>query len=101
MRKLICIAGICGVFSLSAFSQTSVTRVYIKGGQDAWPNYLREVYLNPSFTDGTVEYKNGKKYKSRLNYNRVIGNIQFISESGDTLVLTDGASIGNVSIKFN
>lgn len=99
MRKIIGIGGLSIILSFSASAQTSVSRTYIKGGKDAWANYLQEVYWSPSFGKGLVEYKNGKQYKSVLNYNRVLGAIQFIDEKGDTLALNnDDKSVNTVKI---
>jgi hypothetical protein len=97
MRKLICTATVILIF-FSLHAQTSVTRVYIQGGKDAWENFNKEVYLNPSFENGIVEYKNGKRYKSKLNYNRAVGAIQFIDEKGDTLALLEPEAISTASI---
>ncbi len=99
MRKIASFAGLFILLSSAISSQTSVSRTYIKGGRDAWSNYLQEIYLAPSFQQGTVEYKNGKRYKSNLNYNRALAAIQFIDEKGDTLALNnDDKSVSVVTI---
>lgn len=86
------------IISMKGSAQTSVSRIYIKGGREAWTNYLQEVYLNASFKEGIVEYKNGKRYKSQLNYNRALGAIQFIDEKNDTLALANETDIRMVTI---
>lgn len=99
MRRIIGIGCLCVLFCIASSAQTSVSHTYIKGGKDAWTNYLQEVYLNPSFEKGLVEYKNGQRYKSVLNYNKVLGAIQFIDEKGDTLALNnDEKSVATVTI---
>lgn len=96
MRKLLFVSLLAG--ALSTHSQTSVSRMLIQGGRDAWPNYLKEIYLNPDFEDGFVEFNNGQRFKSRLNYNRALGTIQFIDEKGDTLALSDETAVAWVTI---
>jgi hypothetical protein len=99
MRKMSGTTAILILLSTLISAQTSVSRTYIKGGKDAFANFLKEIYLNPSFESGLVEYKNGKTYKSTLNYNRALGAIQFIDEKGDTLALNnDDHSVKSVSI---
>ncbi len=98
MRKNIVLCGIFAAIISASYSQTSVERIYIQGGKDALKNYMEEIYHYPKFEMGTVEYKNGRRSMGRLNYNRVIGNIQFLDEKGDTLALANPESIHNVSI---
>jgi hypothetical protein len=82
----------------SASAQTSTERIYIKGGNSAWDNFMKEIFKYPSFEQGIVEYKNGQRFKSTMNYNKVLGTIQFIDEKGDTLAMTDEESIRSISI---
>ena len=99
MRKIFVLLGSFVLVSATISAQTSVSRIFIKGGNEAWANYMQEVYLNPSFQSGIVEYKNGRKYKSNLNYNKILGTVQFIDEKGDTLALNnDDNSVRTVTI---
>src|SRR5688500_7310083 len=82
----------------AATGQMSIERIYIKGGNSAWENYMKEIYLYPSFEGGIVEYKNGQRFKGTLNYNKVLGTIQFIDEKKDTLAITNEDSISFISI---
>jgi hypothetical protein len=89
----------CFVFlSLTTFAQTSTQRVYIKGGTSAWENFMKEIFLYPSFEPGIVEYKNGQRFKSQMNYNKALGTIQFIDEKGDTLSMNNEESIAFINI---
>jgi hypothetical protein len=90
----ICFILFCGTL----IAQTSTQRIYIKGGSKARDNFMKEVYLYPAFEQGVVEYKNGKRYKSNMNYNKVFGNVQFIDEKGDTLVMINEESISSIVI---
>ncbi len=86
---------ICAIAS----AQTSTQRLYIKGGNSAWDNFMKEIFMYPSFEQGIVEYKNGQRFKSNMNYNKVLGTIQFIDEKGDTLAISDEESISSVNIE--
>lgn len=96
--KRVLIAACAVIICVTASAQTATQRIVIPGGNSAWDNYLKEVFLYPSFESGIVEYKNGQRYKSNLNYNKVIGSIQFIDEKGDTLELSNVESVRSVTI---
>ena len=85
------------LISITTIAQTSTKRIYIKGGNSARENFMNEIFLYPSFQQGIVEYKNGQRFKSNMNYNRAIGNIEFISEKGDTLSMSDEENIAFIS----
>lgn len=91
---LVCLAFIY----TSVPAQTSTQRIYIKGGSSAWDNFMKEIYMYPSFEEGIVEYKNGKKFKSTMNYNKALGTVQFIDEKGDTLSMNSEESIKTITI---
>lgn len=97
MKKFI-LAGVVAMLYISAFSQTSTQRVLIKGGNSAWDNFMKEVYLYPSFIKGIVEFKNGQRFQSNMNYNRALGTLQFIDEHGDTLSLSNEETVSTVNI---
>jgi hypothetical protein len=98
MKKII-ITTLCLVTSFATtFAQTSTQRIYIKGGNDAWDNFIKEIFLYPSFESGIVEYKNGQRFKSKMNYNKAIGGIEFIDEKGDTLAMSNEENISFISI---
>ena len=98
MKKIL-IFSVCLTFvSLVLTAQTSTQRIYIKGGSTAWENFMKEIYLYPSFEQGVVEYKDGKRYKSTMNYNKVLGTVQFIDEKGDTLIMADQEKIASIAI---
>lgn len=86
------------ILATTTFSQKSVEHIEIKGGSSAWENFYKEIYRYPSFMTGIVEYKNGKEFRGNLNYNKVIGTIQFIDEKGDTLAISSEETIKNIRI---
>lgn len=84
--------------SSSAICQKSVERIEIQGGSRAWENFFKEIYKYEKFQPGIVEYKNGKQFKGTLNYNKVLGNIEFIDETGDTLAMSNEENVSEVRI---
>lgn len=98
MKKFNYIFFILSLLNVSSFAQTSTQSIYIKGGESARENFMKEIYQYPAFESGIVEYRNGQRYKSNLNYNRALGRIQFIDEKGDTLALANEESITSVTI---
>lgn len=62
---------------------------------------MKEIFLYPSFLPGIVEYKNGQRFKSNMNYNKAIGGVEFIDEKGDTLSMANEESISFVNIAGN
>lgn len=59
---------------------------------------MKEIFLYPSFIPGVVEYKNGQRFKSAMNYNKANGTIEFIDEKGDTLSMNNEESIAFINI---
>jgi len=86
------------LFCATATAQTSTQRLYIKGGSNARDNFMKEVFKYPSFEPGIVEYKNGQRYKSNMNYNKLLGTVQFIDEEGDTLSIANEESVKIINI---
>lgn len=98
MKKLILTLSVMLTLLIFTKAQSSTERIYIKGGNNARENFMKEIYLYPSFEAGLVEYKNGKQYKSTLNYNRVLGSIEFIDQKGDTLSINDIAAVSRITV---
>ncbi len=87
---------------LFTFSKSiaQVRKTYtVKPGEKISESLPKEaLYLYPQFKDGVVNFKNTNVGASRLNYNRLLDEIQFIDEKGDTLSLADDAIISSVYI---
>ena len=98
MKRNCIITAFLFILCATASAQTSTQRVYIKGGNSAWENFMKEIFRYPDFEQGIVEYKNGQRFKSNMNYNKVLGTIQFIDEKGDTLAITNEESISSINI---
>lgn len=56
------------------------------------------LYQYPQFGDAQVALKNGTSGSVRMNYNRLLGDIQFINGKGDTLSLDRGNEIASITI---
>jgi hypothetical protein len=82
---------------LSSFSQAT-QRIYVNSGEDQWDNFMLAIYLYPSFKDGMVEFKNGQRFTRPMNYNKIAGTIEFISEKNDTVAFADEAAVAHVNI---
>jgi hypothetical protein len=57
-----------------------------------------EVYRYPGFIQGTVVFKDGASSTGRLNYNSLIGEMQFIGPKGDTFSLAEEQTIRHVLV---
>ena len=56
------------------------------------------LYQYPQFTNASVLFKNGHVGGGALNYNRLIGEMQFIDEKKDTISLSDENEIDTIAI---
>ena len=56
-----------------------------------------EIYRYPDFIDGLVVYNDGTFINSALNYNIVLGEMQFINGRGDTMVIANSPDIKMVA----
>jgi hypothetical protein len=81
---------------VSAQSKKSYT---VKPGEkvmDALP--VHALYLYPVFKQGVVHFKNKNLGGAKLNYNRVLDQMQFIDNKGDTLSLDDEQNIASIAV---
>ena len=83
---------------MSSYAQTLKERVQINGGHALWENFMKEMFLYPSFQEGVIYYKNGQVFKRLMNYNRILETLQFIDEKNDTLALANEEMINQVTI---
>ena len=102
MKTAIMLVGVAIGVSLhsSAFSQAQPTNVIrIKGGvggEKAVP--VSDRYRYNQFRPGRILYVNGTSAGARLNYNVILGEMQFIGSRGDTLALADESTLRLISI---
>jgi len=85
-----------GYSNLSAQDSTFVT---IKAGFKVSDVLTAaDIYYYPQFTNGKVFYRDGTKGASKMNYNRLYGQMLFIDPKADTLALTDEKTIFFIAI---
>jgi len=72
------------------FTVTAGTKV-----EDCIP--FQEMYRYPEFTDGKVFFKNGAYSSSKLNYNHLLGEMQYI-QAKDTLSIANEKDISLVTV---
>ena len=82
---------------LSSYAQAT-ERIYVNGGADQWENFMQTIYLYPAFKEGMVEFKNGQRFVRPMNYNKLGGLVEFITEKNDTVTFVDETSVGHVNI---
>jgi hypothetical protein len=58
-------------------------------------------YLFPSFEDAAVKFKKGGTLVSKMNFNLLICQMQFIDEHGDTLNIDKPAEIESIALSNN
>lgn len=62
---------------------------------------MADRYRYPQFMTGNVVYRNGVSGAGQLNYNRLLGEMQFIDPKGDTMALADEQNVAHVTIGPN
>ena len=89
------LSGIFLFVLLSAYMEAQdSTRFVVKAGQTIQEVLKPEVlYRYPQFVYGKVYILNGHVAEAKLNFNRIIEEIQFIDPRGDTLSLADESTI--------
>ena len=88
------------VLNTNQSSAQALTTITVKTGEDLTEVY-KQIYRFPQFMDGKVYFMNNDSAKGRLNYNMLIGKMQFIDKRGDTLILSADNPIRLVAIDTN
>lgn len=92
-------ASLC-LLNVNGFSQKKIYK--IKPGENIMDFIPREeVYAYASFTNGTVYLKGDRYSNAKLNYNALFGDMQFITDQGDTLGLADEKMIQSIVINHD
>ncbi|MDB5223060.1 MAG: hypothetical protein JWN83_1727 [Chitinophagaceae bacterium] len=98
MRFALLLSSVFFLTSPKLFAQESKAYV-VKPGEKVKNALPKEaLYMYPQFKEGVVNFKNGTLGAARLNYNRLLDEIQFIDNKGDTLSLDDEKTIALVSV---
>jgi hypothetical protein len=84
-------------YSFSANAQDST--IIVKAGMSINESVSKtDMYEYPQFVYGKVFFKPGDSSTGRLNYNKLVDQMQFIDFKGDTLNIADPATIKSISI---
>ncbi len=97
MKKLLFILLLLAIVS-TGFSQVRKTYT-VKPGEkiiEALP--VEAQFQYPKFLQGIVNFKNNNVGTNLLNYNRLLDEIQFIDNKGDTLSLTEEPAVVSIYI---
>lgn len=97
MRKLTTIILACLIFNESHAQHSEIIRV--KAGDDMIEVLAKRIYRYPVFTSGVIYFKDGNTPSALLNYNFLLGEMQFIAPKGDTLTIDNEKTINLVTIK--
>ncbi|MFD2569351.1 hypothetical protein ACFSUS_01820 [Spirosoma soli] len=98
MKTKLVLIGI-GVIAHGTICAQTPQVIRVKGGTEgvkAIP--LSERYRYDQFREGKVLYQNGTAAAAQLNYNVLLGEMQFISPNGDTLTLMDDPIVRLIGI---
>ena len=77
-------------------------RITVAAGEDLSKTLASSgTYRFPSFTQGIIFFQNGKKISASLNYNVLSGQMQFVGEKGDTLIIGNPETIDHIMIGDN
>jgi len=87
MRVVCCIFYI--LLGVAAIAQRPKTYTVPAGVEVKEIVPANEIYQFPQFVQGVVIFKDGTSAPGRLNYNRLIAELQFIDPKGDTLSLAN------------
>src|SRR3982751_4120205 len=58
-------------------------------------------YLYPSFTNATIKLKKGGQLESKVNFNLLICEMQFIDAANDTLSIAHPEEVDTIIVKNN
>ena len=85
-------------YSGSIHAQDNST-IIVKAGKNIYESVsTADLYEYPQFVFGKVFFKPGDSATGRLNYNRLVGQMQFIDFKGDTLNIADPGTIKSIRI---
>jgi len=97
-KKYILFVIICAGLFLQVHSQ-SVKKFKVNPGEQVVKVIpVADIYTYPQFILGEVQFKNGKLGSAKMNYNSLLGEIEFIDDKNDTIAMDDAESMHYVAI---
>jgi hypothetical protein len=83
---------------LSGWAQTS-RPIRVKAGENIMTAIpFADRYRHPAFLPGSITYTSGTTSKALLNYNLLLGEVQFIGPKGDTMSLANEQFLRHIAI---
>jgi hypothetical protein len=98
MKTILLLAGACLASGLTASAQADGP-IRVKAGEEvgnAIP--VGQRYRYEGFRPGSIKYLSGTVSNGRLNYNLLLGEMQFIDPKGDTLSLAGEITLDHVRV---
>ncbi|MEQ9439009.1 MAG: hypothetical protein RIG62_08165 [Cyclobacteriaceae bacterium] len=90
---------LCGVGYFPVLLAQEETIFRIKSGQEAQQALPMQVkYRYETFQHGTISFYNGKTSSGKLNYNLLLGDMQFVNPARDTLSLANEQTIRQIRL---
>lgn len=85
---------VCTIVQFTTFAQESYTFT-VKAGESIVDVMGPEsIFRYPEFLESKVIYTDGTYTETLLNYNNVLGEMQFINSRGDTVIIANPEAIG-------
>lgn len=86
------------IFCYNVTAQNAKT-ITVKAGNDVKEFIANEMYRYPKFLIGKVFFRDGKSTSAKLNYNLLVGDMQYIDLNGDTLSIANSKEVGYIKIE--
>lgn len=100
MGRILLIITCLLIFCFSLQAQTE--QITVKAGDDVATGFSPNGFFKyPQYMDGSFVLKDGSKATGRFNYNLVSGQMHFIGNNGDTLVLGEPVNIETIMVGNN
>ena len=95
MKPFVCLLLVC----YAAVAAGQKNRITVKAGSNIMEVIpASEIFYYPEFRDGDVYLRNGTNAAARINYNRLVDEMHFISPKGDTMALSNEKEIKHLVI---
>lgn len=98
MKKSFLLAAVLISLCLSGWAQAT-RPVRVKSGEDIMTAIpFSDRYRHPAFLPGSITYSSGTTSTARLNYDLLLGEVQFIGPKGDTMALDNEQFLKQIMI---
>ncbi|GAB3181585.1 hypothetical protein [Telluribacter humicola] len=98
MKKILLLTAICSCYTSLLWAQ-SPNIIRVKNVEDLKKSVsAKDQYRYPNFTPGTISFFNGPPVDTKINFNVLLNEMQFLNPRGDTLALANEFTIKNIKI---